>query len=42
MLGVEWKEGTNRIGAHTDETLITLLFTQPGAPCGCCCRECLA
>jgi hypothetical protein len=29
--GTEWKADTNRISPHTDETLITLLFTSPGA-----------
>ena len=27
--GLTWKEGTNRITAHTDESLMTLLFTSP-------------
>ena len=26
-----WKEGVNRITAHTDEALMTLLFNSPGA-----------
>ena len=26
-----WKEGVNRITAHTDESLMTLLFNSPGA-----------
>ena len=29
--GTEWKADTNRISPHTDETLVTLLFTSPGA-----------
>ncbi|KAK9806096.1 hypothetical protein WJX72_001194 [[Myrmecia] bisecta] len=29
--GLSWKEGTNRITAHTDESLITLLFTSPNS-----------
>jgi hypothetical protein len=29
--GIEWKADTNRISPHTDETLLTLLFTSPGA-----------
>ena len=28
--GTEWKPDTNRISPHTDETLVTLLFTSPG------------
>ena len=28
--GTEWKADTNRISPHTDETLVTLLFTSPG------------
>ena len=38
--GTEWKPDTNRISPHTDETLVTLLFTSPGQrklcapPCG--------
>ena len=28
--GIEWKADTNRISPHTDETLLTLLFTSPG------------
>ncbi len=27
----DWKEGVNRITAHTDESLMTLLFNSPGA-----------
>ena len=27
-----WQEGVNRITAHTDESLMTLLFNSPGAP----------
>ena len=27
----DWKEGVNRITAHTDESLMTLLLTSPGA-----------
>lgn len=30
--GLTWKPGTNRITAHTDESLITLLHTCPGSP----------
>ena len=26
----DWKEGVNRITAHTDESLMTLLFNSPG------------
>ena len=26
-----WQEGVNRITAHTDESLMTLLFNSPGA-----------
>ena len=29
--GITWKPDTNRITPHTDETLVTLLFTSPGA-----------
>jgi hypothetical protein len=29
--GIDYKPGTARITAHTDETLVTLLFTSPGA-----------
>jgi hypothetical protein len=35
--GLKWKEGTNRITAHTDESLMTLLFTSPSAHCLLCC-----
>ena len=28
-----WQEGVNRITAHTDESLMTLLFNSPGAFC---------
>ena len=28
--GLTWKSGTNRITAHTDESLITLLYPSPG------------
>jgi hypothetical protein len=28
--GETWKDGINRITAHTDESLMTLLFTSPG------------
>ena len=31
--GMRWKSGTNRITAHTDESLITLLYTSPSEPC---------
>ncbi|KAK9851352.1 hypothetical protein WJX84_007124, partial [Apatococcus fuscideae] len=29
--GIKWKPGTNRITAHTDESLITLLYTSPSS-----------
>ncbi|CAK0783804.1 hypothetical protein CVIRNUC_007004 [Coccomyxa viridis] len=29
--GITWKPDTNRITPHTDETLVTLLFTSPGS-----------
>ena len=41
--GITWKPDTNRITPHTDETLVTLLFTSPGAlhsrlpACTCAC-----
>ena len=41
--GITWKPDTNRITPHTDETLVTLLFTSPGAlhsrlpACACAC-----
>ena len=29
--GVQWKEGINRVTAHTDESLMTLLLNSPSA-----------
>ncbi len=37
--GITWKPDTQRITAHTDETLVTLLFTSPGV---LLCRNLLA
>ena len=34
--GLKWKDGTNRITAHTDESLMTLLFTSPSEPLPFC------
>lgn len=31
--GLTWKAGTNRITAHTDESLITLLHPSPSTAC---------